>query len=159
MRSTAPVPPAPRRSPRETGATVRYPPDAAHCAEELLVILAYLVARDGPLQAAAEASPPSPWQGPLLNKAAERLEVLDAFMRARVSFLVAGKDHGYYTPQTELELAGATLDAGRAATTVVQALLASRLPSLREFDIMGETALRLHPAMEAAAAAQGPHRS
>ena len=38
-----------------------------------------------------------------MSKAAERLEVVDAYMRARVSFLVAGKDRGYFAPEAELD--------------------------------------------------------
>jgi hypothetical protein len=139
---------------------VRYPPDAAHCAEELLSIVAYLAAPDGPLQAAPGVTVPlSPWHKPLLGKASERLEVIDAYMRARVSFLIGGRDRGYHTPEAELELAGATLDAGRTTAPVVDALLASRLPSQHEFDAMSAAVLRLHPALEAMHASEDPPRS
>ena len=61
----------------------------------------------------------TPWHRRLLLKAMERLDVIDAFMRARVAFLVAGRERGYYAPEQELELAGATLDTCRAAASVV----------------------------------------
>jgi hypothetical protein len=85
----------------------------------------------------------------LLQKAAERLEVVDAYMRARVAFLVSGRDRGYYAPQAELDLAGATLDAARTAALVVDALLEGRLPTPQELEAMGITALRVGPALEA----------
>ena len=138
-----------------------YPPDAEHCAAELLSIVAYLTARDGPLQGPpGPETAASPWHERLLRKAAERLDVIDAFMRARVAFLAAGKDRGYYAPDTELELAGATLDATRAATTVVAALLEARLPSRHDFDAMSAAALRVIPALDGlGAAAPSPHAS
>ena len=137
----------------QTRASATYPPDAEHCAAELLSIVAYLTAHDGPLQTPPDAETPvSPWHERLLRKAAERLDVIDAFMRARVAFLAAGKDRGYYAPEAELALAGATLDATRAATTVVAALLESRLPSPHDFDAMSAAALNILPARDALAA-------
>ena len=70
-------------------------------------------------------------------------------MRARVAFLVSGKDRGYYAPRAELELAGATLDAARTAAAVVDALLEGRPPTSQMFDVMGVTALRVTPALVA----------
>lgn len=146
--STAPAPAAPLRRP-QAEASVRYPPDTSRCTEELLSIVAYLTARDGPLQTEpGSLTGASAAHAPLLSKAAERLDVIDAYMRARVAFLTAGREHGYHAPEAELELAGATLDAGRAATSVVEALLAARLPSRHEFDAMSLTALRLIPSLE-----------
>jgi hypothetical protein len=137
---------------------VRYPPDASHCAGEVLSIVAYLTARDGPLQQAEPdpAGPVSSLHQRLLLKAAERLDVVDAYMRARVAFLVSGKDRGYYAPQADLDLAGATLDAARTASAVVDALLDGRLPTPQEFDALGVTALRVTPALEALSEAQTP---
>ncbi len=157
--STDPVPVAAGRHERVAAAAVRYPPDTASCTAELLSIVAYLTSHDGPLQAAPGAAPAiSRWHEPLLRKAAERLDVIDAYMRARVSFLVAGKERGYYAPQAELDLAGATLDAGRAATRVVGALLDARLPSRHEFDAMSVAALQLNPALDALRESQTPQR-
>ncbi len=147
--------PARPRPPSRVATT--YPPDAEHCADELLSIVAYLTARDGPLQSAPDpTTPASPWHERLLRKAAERLEVIDAAMRARVAFLAAGKDRGYYAPEAELTLAGATLDATRAATTVVAALLEARLPLRHDFDAMSAAALRIIPALDALGAAAPP---
>jgi hypothetical protein len=140
--------PGQSRPQARTAAT--YPPDAEHCAAELLSIVAYLTAGDGPLQAApGPVTPASPWHERLLRKAAERLDVIDAFMRARVAFLAAGKDRGYYAPEAEIELAGATLDATRAATVVVAALLETRLPAPHDFDAMSAAALSIIPALDA----------
>lgn len=144
----------PGESRPQTRAVATYPPDAEHCAAELLSIVAYLTAQDGPLQGPpGPEAPVSPWHERLLRKAAERLDVIDAFMRARVVFLAAGKDRGYYAPEAELQLAGATLDATRAATTVVAALLASRIPSPHDFDAMSAAALSIMPALDALSSA------
>ena len=70
-------------------------------------------------------------------------------MRARVAFLVAGKERGYHVPEQELELAGAALDTCRAATSVVDGLLAGRLPTGPEFEAMSRTALAVNPALDA----------
>jgi len=152
----------PGQSRPQTRASATYPPDAEHCAAELLSIIAYLTAPDGPLQAAPDPETPvSPWHERLLRKAAERLDVIDAFMRARVAFLAAGKDRGYHAPEAELELAGATLDATRAATTIVAALLDARLPSPHDFDAMSAAVLSIIPALDALGAsdetAPSPH--
>jgi hypothetical protein len=148
--STAPRHQTRERSEAKEAAAGRYPPDPASCAAELLSIVAYLTARDGPLQASpAAAVTASPWHGRLLRKAGERLDVVDAYMRARVAFLVAGRDRGYYAPAAELELAGATLDAARATTAVVADLLASRCPSRHDFEAMSAAVLRINPALDA----------
>jgi hypothetical protein len=116
---------------------------------ELLTIVAYVTADDGPLR-----TPPDPTgrRQPLhqllLRKAIERLDVLDTSLRSRVVFLVAGRNHGYYVSESEVDLAGAALDTCRAATTVVGALLEGVLPSEREFDAMGSTVLKLYQALE-----------
>jgi hypothetical protein len=154
---TSPAPALPDRPEQAAAAAVRYPPDAARCAGEMLSIVAYLTSRDGPLQAEPGAAQiTSRRHEPLLRKAAERLEVIDAYMRARVSFLVAGRDRGYHTPEAELDLAGATLDAARATTVVVDCLLASSLPTRHEFDTMSVTALRIHPALDALRQSESP---
>ena len=119
-------------------------------ATELLSIVAYITADDGPMRASRDsAGRLSPWHQRLLQKAMERLDVIDADLRGRVAFLVAGKDHGYYASESELELAGAALDTCRATTTVVEDLLAGRLPTVREFESVSQTALRIYPALEA----------
>jgi hypothetical protein len=129
--------------------------DSPGCAAEILAIVAYITADDGPLQASPDpAVTITPWHRRLLLKAVERLEVIDAFMRARVAFLVAGRDRGYYAPEQEIELAGATLDTCRAAASVVDALLAARLPGEREFDAMCRAALTINPALDRVRALQ-----
>jgi len=121
-------------------------PDAA---TELLAIVRYITAIDGPLQSAPGLSPLSPWHERALLKAAQRLEVIDAYLRGRVSFLVAGKHRGYGGFDGELALAEVALDNCRADTSVIEALLAGRLPTAWDFESMGHTALRLYPALEA----------
>jgi hypothetical protein len=124
--------------------------DSARCATELLTIVAYVTADDGPLQVApGPAYSVSPWHRRLLLKAMERLEIIDAFMRGRVAFLVAGKERGYYAPEKELELAGVALDACRATTSVVDALLSGGLPTWHQFETMGRAALSINPALGA----------
>jgi len=121
-----------------------------NAAAELLAIVRYLTASDGPLHSTPDDTGPlSLWHERVLLKAMERLEVIDAYLRGRVAFFVAGKDHGYGPFDGQLELAGAALDGCRAATAVVEALLAGRLPTTWEFEAMGDTALMLYPALEA----------
>ena len=121
-------------------------PDAA---TELLAIVRYITAIDGPLQSAPDLSSLSPWHERALLKAMERLEVIDAYLRGRVAFLVAGKDRGYGWFDRELALAGAALDNCRADTSVIEALLAGRLPTEWDFESMGGTALKIYPALAA----------
>ena len=159
--STVPEPSSQAQSRLDRPGAVRYPPDASQCAFELLSIVAYLTARDGPLQQAwpERSTPVSSLHKRLLRKAAERLEVVDAYMRARVAFLVSGRDRGYYAPQAELDAAGATLDAARTASAVVDALLDGRVPTPQAFDAMGVTALRVTPALQALSEVEAPHQA
>lgn len=117
-------------------------PDAS---TELLAIIAYLTAVDGPLGASSGLLL---WHERLLLKAQERLEAIDGYLRGRVAFLVAGRDHGYDFFAVDLEIAAAALDTCRATTLVVKTLLAGRLPSDREVALMGETALRIYAVLE-----------
>jgi hypothetical protein len=121
--------------------------DLADVAAELMAIVAYVTADDGPLQPTPEGDGLSPWHEPLLAKARERLEIIDAYLRGRVTFLVTGKDHGYLTLEDELVLARAALDNCRVTTVVVEALLEGRLPRVWQFDLMGDTSLRLLAAL------------
>ena len=121
--------------------------DLADVAAELIAIAGYVTADDGPLQPTPEGDVLSPWHEPLLAKAHERLEIIDAHLRGRVTFLVAGKDHGYLPLDDELALARAALDNCRVSYVVVEALLERRLPRVWQFDLMGETTLRLLAAM------------
>jgi hypothetical protein len=123
--------------------------ELADVAAELMAIVAYVTADDGPLQPTPEVDGLSPWHEPLLAKAHERLEIIDAYLRGRVAFLVAGSDHGYQTLAGELALARAALDGCRVTSAVVEALLEGRLPRLWQFDLMGDTSLRLFAAMTA----------
>jgi hypothetical protein len=124
--------------------------DSTRCAREVLAIVAYVTAADGPLQTSPDPSGTiSPWHRRLLLKAMERLEIIDAFMRGRAAFLVAGRERGYYAPQQELDLAGVTLDACRAATSVVDGLLSGGLPAGHEFEAMCDAVLAINPALDA----------
>ena len=140
-------------APRDDAVTRRL--DASDCAVEVLAIVAYVTSADGPLQdSTAPGEEVSPWHRRLLLKASERLDVVDSYMRGQVAFLVAGRDHGYYAPESELELAGAVLDTCRAAAPVVDALVAGRLPTRSEFETMSEAALAVNPALDAARRAE-----
>jgi len=124
--------------------------DLGDAATELLAIVGYITAIDGPLQPAPDStSHLSPWHERALLKASERLDVLDAYLRGRVAFFVGGRDCGYGPFEKELELAAVALDECRAATAVVEALLAGCLPEWWDFEAMGDTALRIYPALEA----------
>lgn len=120
--------------------------DAAH---ELVSIVGFVTADDGPLHATSEPRTLSSWQQQALHAALERLEVIDHYLRGRVAFFVAGKDHGYGPFGGEAELADAALDACRALVRVVDALLAERPPTEAEVDTMCESSVRLHPALDA----------
>lgn len=121
-------------------------PDAA---AELLAMVRFLTARDGPLQQLAATGVSSPWHDRVLAKAQERIEVLDRFLRGRVAFFVAGRGRGYGVFDEEVELAGAALDTCRAVSAVVERLLAGELPTEWEYALMGDTAIKLFPALEA----------
>jgi hypothetical protein len=115
---------------------------------ELLAIVQYVTGADGPLQLMPRyAGRPSPWHKRMLLKAQERLEVIDAFLRGRVAFCVAARDHGYGLLDADLELAGAALASCRATMLVVEALLAGRLPVQAEFEAMSDAVLRIDPAI------------
>ena len=131
--------------------------DSSQCANEVLAIVAYITAADGPLQASPRPGEDvSPWHRRLLVKAAERVDIIDAYMRGRVAFLVAGRDQGYHSPEKELELAGTTLDACRATASVIDALLVGRLPTRPEFEAMSEKALGINPALDAVREFEAP---
>jgi hypothetical protein len=114
-------------------------------ATELLTIVGYLTAADGPL---AESDRLLSWHERLLLKAMERLELIDGYLRGRVAFFVAGKDRGYDFFGSDLEVAAAALDTCRATTRVVETLLSGRLPSECEAAWMGDAALRIYTALE-----------
>jgi hypothetical protein len=121
-------------------------PEAAH---ELLAIVAHLGADDGPIQTMSRAGELSPWHAPVLDRALEGLEVIDHFLRGRVAFYVAGREHGYGSFEEQSALAGASLDACRCAARVVDALLGGRLPSEAEFEALAVTVDRIYPALRA----------
>jgi hypothetical protein len=120
-------------------------PDTAN---ELLAMMRFLTAEDGPLQQLVSTGLSSPWHERVLFKAQERIETLDHFLRGRVAFFVAGRDHGYGSFDDELDLAGAALDTCRAIARVVERLLAGELPTEREYRLMGDAALGIYPALE-----------
>lgn len=123
--------------------------DLSGAARELLAIVAYLTADDGPVQTMSRAEELSPWHTPVLNRALEGLEVVDHYLRGRVAFYVAGREHGYGTFEEQSALAAASLDACRCAARVVDALLAGRLPTERQFEELALTVDRVYPALRA----------
>lgn len=120
-------------------------PDAA---SELLAIVRFLTATDGPVQQLAASGMSSPWHERVLNKAQERVAVLDHFLRGRVAFFVAGRTQGYGSFDDELELAGAALDTCRAVAAIVERLLEGEPPTERQLDVMGRAVLAIYPALE-----------
>jgi hypothetical protein len=138
------VAPEPARSAEHLLARLELP-DAAN---ELLAMVRFLTAPDGPLQQFAETGISSPWHERVLGKAQERLEALDTFLRGRVAFFVAGRTSGYGVMEAELDVAGAALDASRAITVVVDKLLDEQLPTGREFDRMSEATNKIFEALE-----------
>ena len=116
---------------------------------ELLAIVRYVTAVDGPLQLTPDSeSRLSPWHKRLLLKTQERLEVVDADLRGRVTFFVAAKDHGFRFCDGDRGLAEAALESCRATMLVVEALLAGRLPAEGEFESMSDAVLGIYPAIE-----------
>jgi hypothetical protein len=137
--------PQPGRRPEQLLARLELP-DAA---TELLAMVRFLTAPDGPVQQLAETGLSSPWHERVLVKAQERVEAIDHFLRGRVAFFVAGRTQGYGSFDNELALAGATLDTCRAVAMVVERLLAEDLPTERQLDLMGDSVLKIYPALEA----------
>jgi hypothetical protein len=121
--------------------------DLPDVAAEVLAIVGYLTAADGPLAASNHLQG---WHRRLLLKALERLEVIDGYLRGRVAFFVAGKDRGYDFFGSDLAVATAALDTCRAATLVVETVLAGHLPPEGEVGAMGDAALRIYAALESA---------
>ncbi len=121
-------------------------PDLPDVSTELLEIVAYLTATDGPLTA-TEGS--WRWHERLLLKAKERLEVIDGYLRGRVTFFAAGKDRGYEFFDSDVKVASAALDTGRAAMYVVDTVLAGHLPSEHDIETMGDAALRICALLDA----------
>lgn len=120
--------------------------DLPHVSTELLQIVAYLTATDGPLTA-TEGS--WSWHERLLLKAKERLEIVDGFLRGRVAFFAAGKDRGYEFFDSDVKVASAALDTGRAAMRVVDTVLAGHLPSESDIETMGDATLRIYALLDA----------
>ena len=112
-------------------------------------MVGFLNADAGPLCATPGSDTCSPWQEQALLKALERLEVIDHYLRGRVAFFVAGKDHGYGHFEGELELAEEALPTCRAVVRVVDALLAGRRPTDAEVDKMSASSVGLRTALEA----------
>ena len=148
--SQAPTPGDSARSdPERKAAPGRPHLELSDAANELLTIVQYVTADDRPLQTTSDPGALSPWQEQALSKALERLEVIDHYLRGRVAFFVAGKDHGYGHFEEEEQLARAALDTCRAAARVVDALLARRVPTVPEYEGMSAATLKLYPALDA----------
>jgi hypothetical protein len=146
-RSVIPGPPL-RAEPSRTAERLLARLELPDAANELLAMVRFLTEPDGPVRQLAATGLSSPWHERVLVKALERLETLDGFLRGRVAFFVAGRTQGYGVFDFELDVAGAALDASRAITTVVAALLAGTLPTERQFDLMGELTLKIYAALE-----------
>jgi hypothetical protein len=137
--------------PDQEGAAASVGPrlELTEAATELLTIIGFVSGDDGPLQVTPDRDDLSPWHHRALEKALERLEVIDHYLRGRVAFFIAGKDHGYGPFVGQLELAGAALTTCRATVRVVDALLAGRRPAEAELGAMTAAGLELYPALKA----------
>ncbi|HOU28819.1 MAG TPA: hypothetical protein PLB39_05105 [Thermoleophilia bacterium] len=153
---TTPRPAEERKQSRTPGSGATERLDLEGCVDELLAIVDYVAAADGPLRMPPGEAAASPWHRRLLLKAMERLDVIDGFMRGRVAFLVAGRERGYHAPQEELDLAGSALDTCRAAHVVTEELLAARVPPPQQSAMMGEAALRVRAALATTGEARPP---
>ncbi len=122
-------------------------PDLSEAADELLAVVAYLTADDGPVLTMSRTEELSPWHRRVLDGMLERLEVVDHYLRGRLAFFVAGREHGYGEFEEESALAAAALDACRCAARVVDDLLDGRLPMESEFAALALTVDRIYPAL------------
>jgi len=121
-------------------------PQAAH---ELLAMVTYLTAGDGPLEAVAAMGRLGDVHPRVLARMRERVEVIANFLRARISFFITERRRDPDSFGAELELAGANLVASNALALVVDRLISGALPSETEFDRLGDAALGIYAALEA----------
>jgi len=117
-------------------------------ADELLAMVTYLTAADGPLEVVASTGRLGDLHPRVLARMQERADVIANFLRARISFFITARleDDSF---GAELELAGANLVASRALVLVIERLVAGVLPSETEFDQLGDAALKIYSAVEA----------
>lgn len=118
-------------------------------ADELLAMVTYLTAADGPLEALASTSRVGDLHSRVLVRMRERVDVIANFLRARVSFFVTARREDPDSFGAELGLAGANLVASGALALVIDRLVSDALPSEREFDRLGDAALGIYAALEA----------
>ena len=118
-------------------------------ADELLAMVTYLTAGDGPLQAVASTGRLGDVHPRVLVRMRERVEVIADFLRARISFFITWRRQDTESFGAELELAGANLVASRALARVIDRLASGGLPSEAEFDQLGDAALKIYSAVEA----------
>lgn len=117
--------------------------------KELLEMLGFLTAPGGPMQQVATTGRLSSRDKDALDRMHRQAEVIANFLRARISFFVTGSPQGQTSFDTELTLAGANLDVSRALVPVVEKLLARRVPTADEFDLLAERAMKIYAALEA----------
>ena len=121
-------------------------PQAAH---ELLAMVTYLTAGDGPLEAVAATGRLGDLHPRVLARMRERVDVIANFLRARISFFVTARREDVDAFDAELELAGANLVASRSLAVVIDRLISGALPDEAEFDRLGDAALGIYSAVEA----------
>jgi hypothetical protein len=118
-------------------------------ANELLAMLTFLTAADGPLQQLAESGRLDARNDEVLVRMRPRIDVIGDFLRARIAALVDGQPQGAGTFAAEIALAGANLDTSRALATVVERVLTREAPTDEEFDLLADEALGIYAALEA----------
>ena len=141
----SPRPSAPAEDPERRLARLGLPESA----NELLAMLGFLTAADGPLQQLAESGGLDARNDEVLVRMRPRIDVIGDFLRARIAALVDGQPQGSGTFAVEIALAGANLDTSRALAAVVERVLTRDAPTDEEFDLLADEALGIYAALEA----------
>jgi hypothetical protein len=118
-------------------------------ANELLAMLAFLTASDGPLRQLAATGRLDRRNHRSLVGMRRRIGIIGEFLRAREGFFIAAPAYGEGPFEAELALAQANLGTCRALNTVVERLLTRTVPLEAEFERMAGEALGIYSALEA----------
>lgn len=121
-------------------------PESAH---ELLTMLGFLTAADGPIRQLAETGRLDARNDEALVRMRPRIDVIADFLRARIAALADGQPQRAGAFAVEIALAGANLDTSRALAVVVERVLTRDAPTDEEFDLLAAEALGIYAALEA----------
>lgn len=117
-------------------------------AGELLAMLGFLTAANGPLQQLAETGRLGARNHDALVRMRPRIAIIGDFVRARIAAFADGPQQGAGAFDVELALAGANLDTSRALAVVVEKVLAGETPTDHEFDLLADKTLGIYAALE-----------